>query len=169
MFGSIHLGERLQVTLLQMVMQNNEANNKITGVALMLSDTQRFSYFYAKQTLLSCNWSVQIPMFEQTRSWLYSCMFSKASKWTLASSHSESGRWCYTPCLGSVQASVPQQDCVVYLSGNSVTEIWQSFLLGMPQILTDSPRRSIQLFLLGLKCEVFGAYSNCLGRGWLWL
>lgn len=55
-------------------------------------------------------------------------MFSKASKWTFSSFHPECGRWCYTPGLGSAQAFVPQQDCVLYLSGTGVIEMWWSSL-----------------------------------------
>lgn len=91
-------------------------------LVLILSDTEGDSVI-SMQTLLSYNWSIQIPAFEQTCTWLYSAMFSQAIKWTFASSRPEYEGWCHTHGLRSIQACVHHQDCAVYLSGTGVIEM----------------------------------------------
>lgn len=81
-----------------------------------------------------------------------------------ASSHPDCGRYCYSLGLCSMQAFVPQQDCVVYLSGIGVIELqlstltwdWLGFLQTSFHLIRAFWDRNVTFF---------GAASNCLGRG----
>lgn len=81
-----------------------------------------------------------------------------------ASSHPDCRRYCYSLGLCSMQAFVPQQDCVVYLSGIGVIELqlsaltwdWLGFLQTSFHLIRAFWDRNVTFF---------GASSNCLGRG----